>query len=49
MDINKQIEYWKSGAINDIDTAELLINNNKLFMACSFVIWLLRKLLKLML
>ncbi len=27
MDINKQIEYWKSGAVNDIDTAELLIKN----------------------
>ncbi len=29
MDINKQIEYWKSGAVNDIDTAELLINNKR--------------------
>ena len=26
MDINRQIDYWQSGATNDIETAELLIN-----------------------
>ena len=29
MDINRQIDYWQSGATNDIETAELLINNGK--------------------
>ena len=30
MDIKKQIEYWISTADNDLDTAELLLNNNKI-------------------
>lgn len=27
--IEKQIEYWKSGADSDLETAEILIQNNK--------------------
>lgn len=29
INIEKQIEYWKSGADNDLDTAEILIQNKK--------------------
>lgn len=29
MDIGKQIGYWKSTALNDIGTAEVLINNHR--------------------
>ena len=28
-DLKKQIDYWIKGAINDIDTAELLIKGKK--------------------
>ncbi len=46
MDINKQIEYWRSGAVNDIDTAELLIKNNKLLHGLFFCHLVLEKILK---
>ena len=46
MNINKQIEYWKSGAVNDIDTAELLINNNKLLHGLFFCHLVLEKIIK---
>ena len=36
LDINKQIEYWKSGAESDLETAEILINNNKLLQGLFF-------------
>jgi HEPN domain-containing protein len=29
IDINKQIDYWLNGAVNDIDTAEILIAGKK--------------------
>lgn len=29
MDLNKQIEYWNSGAESDLETAELLISGKK--------------------
>ncbi len=29
INFENQIKYWKKGAISDIETAELLINNNK--------------------
>ncbi len=29
MNINKQIEYWKSGSISDIETAEILLDKGK--------------------
>lgn len=46
MDIDKQIEYWKSGAVNDIDTAELLINNNKLLHGLFFCHLVIEKIIK---
>ncbi len=30
MNIDKQIEYWKNGSKEDIESAELLIQNNRL-------------------
>jgi HEPN domain-containing protein len=29
IDINKQLDYWKNGADNDLETAELLISSRK--------------------
>ena len=29
INIEKQIEYWKSGAVSDLETAEILIQNKK--------------------
>ena len=46
MNINKQIEYWKSGSVNDIDTAELLIKNNKLLNGLFFCHLVLEKIIK---
>ena len=46
MDINKQIEYWRSGAVNDIDTAELLIKNNKLLHGLFFCHLVIEKIIK---
>lgn len=46
MNINKQIEYWKSGAVNDIDTAELLIRNNKLLHGLFFCHLVIEKIIK---
>ncbi len=46
MDINKQIEYWKSGACNDIETAELLIKNNKLLHGLFFCHLVIEKIIK---
>lgn len=46
MDINKQIECWKSGAVNDIDTVELLINNNKILHGLFFCHLVIEKIIK---
>ncbi len=46
MNINKQIEYWKSGACNDIETAELLIKNNKLLHGLFFCHLVIEKIIK---
>ena len=46
MDIDKQIVYWKSGAVNDIDTAELLINNKKLLHGLFFCHLVIEKIIK---
>ncbi len=29
IEVEKQIEYWHSGALGDIETAEILISNKK--------------------
>ena len=46
IDINKQIEYWKTGAESDLETAEILINNNKLLHGLFFCHLTAEKLLK---
>jgi hypothetical protein len=39
IDINKQIDYWKNGAVNDLETAELLISGKKnILKDCFFAI-----------
>ncbi len=38
MNINKQIEYWKSGSFSDIETAEILIEKGKYLHGLFFVI-----------
>lgn len=38
INIDKQINYRLSGSSNDIETAELLLNNKKSCMVCFFVI-----------
>lgn len=46
MDISKQIEYWKNGAINDIDSAELLIKNGKYLHGLFFCHLVIEKIIK---
>ena len=46
IDINKQIEYWKSGAESDLESAEILINNNKLLQGLFFCHLYIEKILK---
>ena len=46
MDINNQIEYWKNGAIYDIDTAALLVNNGKYLHGLFFCHLVMEKIIK---
>ncbi|MCD4697227.1 MAG: HEPN domain-containing protein [Bacteroidales bacterium] len=46
IDIEKQIEYWRSGALNDIDTAVLLIKNNKILHGLFFCHLVIEKIIK---
>lgn len=46
MNLEKQIEYWKTTALADFETAELLINNNKLVHGLFFCHLTIEKLLK---
>jgi len=46
MDIAKQVEYWKNGAINDVDSAELLINNGKFLHGLFFCHLVIEKIIK---
>ncbi len=46
IDIDKQIEYWRSGALNDIDTAVLLIKNNKILHGLFFCHLVIEKIIK---
>lgn len=46
MDLSKQIEYWLTGANDDIATAELLINNNRHIHGLFFCHLSIEKLLK---
>ncbi|MBI5324607.1 MAG: HEPN domain-containing protein [Ignavibacteriae bacterium] len=42
----KQIDYWKNGAISDIETAEILLNKNKLKECLFFCHLTIEKILK---
>ena len=46
MDIEKQIEYWKEGAISDLEAASILLNNNKFLNALFFCHLAIEKALK---
>ncbi|MHB8906263.1 MAG: HEPN domain-containing protein, partial [Melioribacteraceae bacterium] len=44
--IEKQVEYWKTTALSDFETAELLIKNNKFIHGLFFCHLTIEKLLK---
>ncbi len=46
MDLNKQIEYWKTGSNQDIETAELLISKEKILHGLFFCHLSIEKILK---
>ncbi len=46
MNINKQIEYWKSGSSTDIETAEILIEKEKYLHGLFFCHLAIEKILK---
>ena len=46
INIDKQIEYWQNGANEDIVTAELLINGNRLLPGLFFCHLVIEKILK---
>jgi HEPN domain-containing protein len=46
IDINKQIDYWKNGAVNDLETAELLISGKKHIEGLFFCHLTIEKILK---
>lgn len=46
INFENQIKYWKKGAISDIETAEILINNNKNLHGLFFCHLVIEKILK---
>ena len=46
LDIPKQIEYWQNGAVDNLETAEILIENGKLIEGLFFCQLALEKALK---
>lgn len=46
MDIQRQIEYWKEGAISDLESVEILIQNKKILNGLFFCHLVLEKSLK---
>lgn len=46
MDISKQIEYWRTGAEEDIDTAKILLDKNKIKEGLFFCHLSIEKILK---
>ncbi len=46
INIQKQIEYWKNGAESDLETAEILINENKYIQGLFFCHLSIEKILK---
>jgi HEPN domain-containing protein len=49
IDINKQIDYWQTGAINDMDTAEILVSNKKFVHGLFFCHLSIEKIIKALL
>ena len=46
MDINKQIDYWKNTGADDLETAEVLLKNNKILHSLFFCHLCIEKILK---
>lgn len=46
INIEKQIEYWKKSAVSDVDTAGILLRNNKLLNGLFFCHLTIEKVLK---
>jgi HEPN domain-containing protein len=46
IDLGKQIEYWKSGAIEDLETAKVLIDKNRLLHGLFFCHLVIEKIIK---
>jgi HEPN domain-containing protein len=46
IDVEKQIEYWKSGAIDDLETAKILIDKNRLLHGLFFCHLVVEKAIK---
>lgn len=49
IDVEKQIEYWQSGSLNDLETAEILIANKKFVHGLFFCHLSIEKILKALL
>lgn len=45
-DLEKQIEYWKSGALDDLETAKVLIDKNRLLHGLFFCHLVIEKIIK---
>jgi HEPN domain-containing protein len=46
INIEKQIEYWKTGAFNDLDSAKILIERNRLLHGLFFCHLVIEKIIK---
>ena len=46
IDLEKQIEYWKSGAFEDLETAKVLIDKNRLLHGLFFCHLVIEKIIK---
>ena len=46
IDFEKQIEYWKNGAIDDLESAKILIERNRLLHALFFCHLVIEKIIK---
>ena len=46
IDLEKQIEYWKEGALDDLETAKVLIDKNRLLHGLFFCHLVIEKIIK---
>ena len=46
IDFEKQIEYWKNGAIDDLESAKILIERNRLLHGLFFCHLVIEKIMK---